>query len=504
MKRARRGRSGVETRHLARAAALTRCGLALASASNSDVVRRNAQRHVARTLGRLRGLPQKLGQMLASGSDAVRAEEFACLTDAAEPVPLEALRPELERAFGGPLERELAELEPHGLAASLGQVHRGRLRDGRAVAIKVRYPKIAQAVEADLGLLGWLSKPLGGLSRGFDLGGYRTEIGAMLARELDYRQEAREQREYAHLARGHGVVVPSVLEAYSTEAVLLSTWEAGETLEEAATWTRAERAALAHTLAQHHRELLFRDGVAHADLHAGNLRYRRGAGPVLYDFGCVLRLGDTERQALLSLASGVSARDPWLDFLALGFDAERLEPLRSRLGALCALVFAPYRARGPFDYSSFDPGPDVDALLGEERWNLRIAGPPRLVYLMRSLHGLWRHLARLAEPVELAPLALPERPSVAPPAIARPTAGNAARWLTVCVRADGEQRARVSLPASALERLDEVLDEELRARIAAQGIDLAEVVRRSRAGGHAPGKLFRIDESSRSVDVRLE
>ena len=94
-------------------------------------------------------------------------------------------------------ETVFSEIEPHGRAASLGQVHRATLRDGRTVAIKVQYPGIRQAVEADLKMLGWLSKPVGDLRRGFDLTDYRGAIRDSLDEELDYVREAEHQRRYA-------------------------------------------------------------------------------------------------------------------------------------------------------------------------------------------------------------------------------------------------------------------------------------------------------------------
>ena len=77
-----------------------------------------------------------------------------------------------------------------GIGGSLGQVHRGVLKDGRAVAVKIQYPDIAATLALDLKALGWLTAPIDGLRKGFDRRAYQTEVGAMLTRELDYRREA--------------------------------------------------------------------------------------------------------------------------------------------------------------------------------------------------------------------------------------------------------------------------------------------------------------------------
>ena len=169
------GKSVVATSTLRRAADLGRAGfhgLKLGGSTN-EVGRDNARLHLVQRLGRLRGLPQKMGQILSMSEDDETVDAFAPLTDSAEPVPLEALLSVMAEQWNRDPETVFGDIDGHGLAASLGQVHRATLRDGRVVAIKVQYPGIREAVEADLKMLGWLSEPVGGLRRGFDLADYR-------------------------------------------------------------------------------------------------------------------------------------------------------------------------------------------------------------------------------------------------------------------------------------------------------------------------------------------
>src|SRR5690606_7472882 len=104
--------------------------------------------------------------------DLSTPSNLACLQDAADPLPLSEIRPLLESAWKCPLEQVLQRIESRGRAASIGQVHLAILNDGREVAVKVQYPGIREAIHCDLRSLGWLSAPMGGLSRGFDLQGY--------------------------------------------------------------------------------------------------------------------------------------------------------------------------------------------------------------------------------------------------------------------------------------------------------------------------------------------
>ncbi len=96
----------------------------------------------------------------------------------------------LEESLGRPWTDGFRSIDAEGIGASLGQVHRAVLRDGRRAAVKIQYPDSASNARADLLALDWLSLPFGGLRRGFDRGAYRREIGSVLAQELDYRREA--------------------------------------------------------------------------------------------------------------------------------------------------------------------------------------------------------------------------------------------------------------------------------------------------------------------------
>lgn len=480
----------------------------------------HARRFVVESMGRLRGLPQKVGQILSMAEDD-RADEFDALTEAAAPLPFEVIEPVLAHEWQRPWREVLSELEPEGHAASLGQVHRGRLPNGTPVAVKVQYPGIAKAVQNDLKLLGWLALPLGGFGRQFNLDGYREELLRDLLEELDYEREAENQHQYGFLAQYvPELVVPRVHGALTTPRVLVSDWEEGETLEQVAQhWDEPHRKAAGRAFVAHALGL-FRHGFVHADPHPGNFRFRRtGAGDVqllLYDFGCVFRLELPVRLALLRLI-GITEQngdaDPYPLYLKLGFDPEYLEPIAERLPALSRVLFEPFITDGPVDVARWELGARVADILGDDRWNFRIAGPPELIFLMRVFHGIIHALRTLDVPVhwkflldpiraqfadQVAMLALDEAP--------RPERSFAtvAKHVKIHVRRNGETRVKLTSPLRTIDTLDEMMGAELMAQVQDQGIDVAELVHRVRRSGYRPQEVFRLESAEKDVRVWLE
>ncbi len=481
-----------------------------------DIVRDNARRHLAARMGRLRGLPQKVGQILSMSADGA-AGAFDGLCEQAEPVPLEAVLSELESAWGFDPRCVIEHIEPDGRAASLGQVHKARLLDGREVAIKVRFPGIRQAVENDLRLLGWLSAPVGDLRRGFNLEDYRREILSNVGKELDYRIEAENQRRYKTLlSEIPGWDVPSVIGEHSTETVLVTEWVEGDPLDVVLNRPRGRRDELARTLLRGFFHMLFRHGLLHADPHPGNYRFRAdvAAGQVvLFDFGCVTRIRHERRLALLKLIEMTQAGrgDPYPALVALGFDATMLEPVRPVLAALCRVLFEPFCTPGNYDLSGWRRAERAADVLGDHRWNFRMAGPAELIFVMRAFHGLTYYLERLgaqvcwshalqpyldAESQRLAALTTPPAPT--------PGAFEAvARHLRIAVTEGPRTRVALTFPAMAVERLPDLMDGDLLAKLRSRQIDLDAIVSRARSAAYAPQTLFELSEGDSQKSIRV-
>jgi predicted unusual protein kinase regulating ubiquinone biosynthesis (AarF/ABC1/UbiB family) len=286
------------------------------------------QEHARLALGRLKGGAQKLGQTLALVADGMPDEvrrQMGALFSAAEPVPWSTLAPELE-ALPADLRAALT-VDPEPLAAaSVGQVHRGRL-DGVEVVVKVLYPDITRALTADLDNLAGVAAParlFGGAAATL------TGLRAHLLAELDLRVEAQRAQQIAdavapwpHLR----VAVPVA----ATERVLVAPHLPGSTLHDTLPPEGAGPAdphGLAGLLVAAVFGPVFRAGVVNADGHPGNFVVTPG-GLGLIDFGAVApvpdvpRLGATLDRLLVGDTRGA------LDGLGV-----RAGPLEAELGVL--------------------------------------------------------------------------------------------------------------------------------------------------------------------------
>ena len=239
---------GAEGAKLARAFARSGDARALAL----EAQHQQSARKLAEALGRMRGAAMKLGQ-LASFLDSdllpeelrpIYQEELAKLRDQAPAFPWPQIRRVLEQEWEAPVERMLASIDERpAAAASIGQVHRATLPDGRAVAVKVQYPGVAAAVRADLGNARLLAHIGRILMPHLDSSALADELRDRITEELDYEYEAAMQRRFARGYRGHPfVLVPDVISSLSRERVLVSEWVDAEPYEAVARIPTTRRA----------------------------------------------------------------------------------------------------------------------------------------------------------------------------------------------------------------------------------------------------------------------
>jgi len=228
------------------------------------------------------GLYNKLGQYLASMTSALPPQYTSTLSacqDRAAPVALVEVRETVETQLGAPLASLFAEFDDAPVAAaSLAQVHRAVLSDGRSVAVKVQYPRVAGQVASDLGSMRLLSALAEAAFPGAGYGWIIGEFEASTREELDFRKEAANAAACAALfAAEPRVHVPATDPSLSGERVLTMEWVDGAKLDDPAALLAAgvQPAEVAPLLTATFSAMVFEHGFVHCDPHAGNLLARR-------------------------------------------------------------------------------------------------------------------------------------------------------------------------------------------------------------------------------------
>jgi predicted unusual protein kinase regulating ubiquinone biosynthesis (AarF/ABC1/UbiB family) len=256
-------------------------------------------------LGGLRGGAMKIGQ-LASFVDvdfippefrAVYQEKLARLRDSAPPMRWKKVRGVLEAEWEAPVESLFDDFdEDASAAASIGQVHRARLPDGRRVAVKVQYPEIADALATDLGTATGIATVLTPLAKammpGLDPKPLLNELRELVLEEVDYELEAQHQRAFARAYRGHPFIhVPPVATQLSRRRVLVSEWVEGIGFAEMTRLPEGERDRVGEILHRFFFGAMNRVGRFHTDPHPGNYLLRDDGSMAFLDFGSVKVVG---------------------------------------------------------------------------------------------------------------------------------------------------------------------------------------------------------------------
>ncbi|HSK28076.1 MAG TPA: AarF/ABC1/UbiB kinase family protein [Jiangellales bacterium] len=269
--------------------------------ADPEVVRQEVRRanaaHARRVLGELKGGALKAGQLLSTvemlfpaDPEASWREALVSLQEGNRGLPFAEVEPVLAAELGPGWRRRFRALdEVAAAAASLGQVHRGVWADGRAVAVKVQYPGVREALAADLRAVSVATRLAALVARGMTLPPLVAELRTRLVEELDYRREGATQAAFAAAyADDPDVEVPQVLEA--TSRVLVSSWLDGVPI---ARLGDAEPATRDRVGLLYQRFLLSgpeRAGLLHTDPHPGNFRLTPHGALGVLDFGSALRL----------------------------------------------------------------------------------------------------------------------------------------------------------------------------------------------------------------------
>ncbi len=382
-----------------------------------DEAEKNQQEHelyarlgyeVAKTLGEMKGAVMKVGQLVSQMQDLLPveiAEALSQLQNDAKPLPFEIIHQQISDQLPAKIASELLMYldEQPFAAASIGQVHRGRLANGQEVIVKVQYPGVKVSCESDLSHLkrllqlgGFLKLDANTLSALFD------EVRLLLYQELDYENERLNIHNFQQMyASDPTLVVPQVYDAYCSAAILTLSYEPGIALKDMANCSAENKQWLAQRLVQLVGEQLFQWHVLHVDPHPGNFacRFPENASPqlVLYDYGAVKSLSaetvsdireliltaqsrDYEQMEMLLCRRGIRRINtdalgeefyrPWLDIILAPFTTDQFDFAQSNLHEAFIARLKHKMLRG---ISLFQPSREsihIDRVISGHYWNL--------------------------------------------------------------------------------------------------------------------------------------
>jgi predicted unusual protein kinase regulating ubiquinone biosynthesis (AarF/ABC1/UbiB family) len=369
----------------------------------------------------LGGLMIKMGQFLSARADLLPQEalaELALLQDEVPPEPFEAIAQAIECELHAPISSIFARFDPVPAgSASLGQVHRARLRSGLDVAVKVQRPGVEHLVQADLAALQFVLEVvrvlLPAAERTLDTRRLFREFSRMVYEELDYQHEGHNAERFARLfAETDDIRVPSVIWEQSTRRVLVLSWVDGIKIGDTAALDRAglNRRAIAQRLLEVYLQQVLHHGYYHADPHPGNIFVRprpSGFQLAFVDFGMMGVITAAHKRALRSAFMAVVQQDApllvdaleALGFLGPGANRTSLEQaLTHLLGRYVVLTMAEVR-----EMDTVEMMQDVESLLYGHPFRL----PYQFAFLGRAAGTLSGVVSALAPELNFVEAVLP-------------------------------------------------------------------------------------------------
>lgn len=362
-------------------------------------------------LGELKGVAMKMGQVLGFLDSTLPPEVqqlLSLLQSRAPASSWESVEATIRAALPHKAEELLARLEKRPSAvASIGQVHRGTLRNGTVVAVKVRHPGIDAALRADFATagagLGFANTLLLGAAKSAREG--LEEVRSVMQAECDFAAEAGHQARFAQILRDDPVIdIPTVEPDFCAEPVLTTRWLAGQRLDDflATGPTQAERDRIGEALFRFYLGTLYRTGWFHADPHPGNYAFTEEGRVIVYDFGCVRHFEKPIVRALADLVRALRAGNVASireAAIGLGFKGQIAGADLDAFLRFAQSFFAPILTPGRHAIapdSSFEAG----RLAKDKRQLARLGVPGQLLFLFRVRFGLYAVLSRIGAIVD--------------------------------------------------------------------------------------------------------
>jgi predicted unusual protein kinase regulating ubiquinone biosynthesis (AarF/ABC1/UbiB family) len=349
----------------------------------------------AQVLGNMKGVFMKLGQIVSFANDALPPEAQAALQSLqkdAPPMAFPLVRGVLEGDLGGDLSKHFRDFDEEPIAAaSIGQVHRATLHDGRIVAVKVQYPGVDEAIRNDLKATDNLAGMIDMINKSADMKAVIAELKERLLDEIDYRKELQSQQMFGRLWEGHPLIrIPRVYPELSGPRVLCQEFVRGfgfyDFLKQA---NPEERRLASYVIGDFVFDSMFLHLAYNGDPHPGNYLFHEDGGVSFLDFGCVKYfrpqfMVDLKRFFRAIIENDRKTHDEYIYKLGLILPGQKFE--RDTMWEMWRYHLEPYSVDGEFVFS-----PEYLARARVVMDPVRVRSfnlPPDLLFFLRITFGL--------------------------------------------------------------------------------------------------------------------
>lgn len=371
----------------------------------------------AESLSHMRGAALKLGQMLSMDVDLVLpsavTEILAKLRDDAKPMPEAQLLTVLNGAWGPDWRSRFTrfDMQPFA-AASIGQVHRATLPDGRDLAIKVQYPGVRASIDSDLNNVATLLRMPGLLARGMDITPLLQEAKRQLHAEADYQAEAQHLKQFsAWLEDSDAFLLPEVHDDLSSSSVLAMIYIESQPIESLASAPQDIRDRLTTALIDLVLRELFDFGAMQTDPNPANFRYEPKTNRiVVLDFGAVRNIAPeltADFRALMNAALDRNTAASRGVMQKIGyFDAKVAVRHQALIVQMFEMAMSPFQQETPFDFGRtnlLERLRDMGLAMGVDR-DLNHVPPAATLFLHRKIGGIYLLATKLKARVALRAL----------------------------------------------------------------------------------------------------
>lgn len=473
------------------------------------------KKNLATKLIQLRGIPAKFAQMKA----ITEAEDSQLWKEAVaeiEPMKNKEVE-ELIREINPDLSNILSlDHSQKALPASIGQVHKAKLKDGTSIAIKIRYPGIEKQLLEDTKMFGMAGKLFSMLKEGFALGDYQNTLTKELAMEMDYNNEARNQsRFYTHFAKNEKIRIPKPNLDISNESLLCQEWIASEpALSFLNHCSIKDKTEFADLICEFYFESFFNLSIVHTDPNPGNfgvIKTEKGISLIVYDFGSVHCFTENEKLALWGLFENQIDRK-WDDILLLeklGFNAQTLMKIKEKLPGYLSVILEPFLSKSRYELRTWNRKERCADILGPDKLQFMISAPANFFPIMRAFQGLLLWCEKSSGNIWIEPNVFNTRIRLSQDLadFTKSFSNTKPEFSTsfkIEVWKQKKQTIAVTLPRNAVEQLHSLIDPDILQKINLKGINIDSITKLARENGYKPMDLLRWTEGDQEIKIYLD